>query len=95
MHNASKTSDVVIPQNAVSNGIRPAVRAPFMLLMALAMSFIINARLALVFVVAAPVLGIALVLIIKRLGPMYGRMQKAVDMVNRLIQENMPCFQEP
>lgn len=83
------TSDVTILQNAISNGIRPTVRGPLMLIIALAMSFWINARLALVFVVALPVLGVALVLIIRHLRPMYGKMQRAVDLVSRTVQENL------
>ncbi|WP_394916885.1 ABC transporter ATP-binding protein [uncultured Robinsoniella sp.] len=83
------TSDVTVLQNAISGGIRPAVRAPVMLVMAITMSFVINARLALVFVAAVPILAIALICIIRKLRPMYGKMQRAVDMVNRVTQENL------
>lgn len=83
------TSDVTILQNAISNGVRPAVRSPVMLFIALTMSFVINAKLALVFLVSVPVLAIALFLIMQKLRPLYGRMQKAVDLVNRVVQENL------
>ena len=42
-----------------------------------------------VFFVAAPVLGILLFLIISHVRPLYGVMQGAIDLVNRIIQENL------
>ena len=52
------TSDVTLIQNAVSNGIRPLIRAPLMMVTGMILSFLLNAKLALVFFVAAPTLGI-------------------------------------
>ena len=83
------TSDVTTIQNAVINGLRPAVRSPIMMITALTMSFLINARLALVFLVAAPTLGFLLFQIIRRVRPLYSRMQRAIDLVNRIVQENL------
>ena len=53
------TSDVTVIQNAVTTGLRPIVRAPVMMVTALCLSFSINARLALIFLVAAPLLGLS------------------------------------
>lgn len=83
------TSDIVVIQNAISSGIRPIVRAPVMLLTALTMSFLINARLAIVFLIAIPILGCALFLIVRKVGPLYGKMQVSIDKVNSIIQENL------
>ena len=83
------TSDVTTIQNAVINGLRPAVRSPIMMITALTMSFLINARLALVFLVAAPTLGFLLFQIIRQVRPLYSRMQRAIDLVNRIVQENL------
>ncbi len=83
------TSDVTTIQNAVINGLRPAVRSPIMMITALTISFLINARLALVFLVAAPALGFLLFQIIRRVRPLYSRMQRAIDLVNRIVQENL------
>ena len=80
------TSDVTAVQNAVATGLRPAVRSPVMMITALVLSFTINAKLAIVFVVAAPLLGFLLWQIVSRVRPMYGKMQAAIDMVNRIIQ---------
>lgn len=83
------TSDVSILQTAISNGIRPLVRSPVMLVTALFISFRLNATLALVFLVAIPILGISLFLIVRRVGPLYHKMQTAIDFVNSIVQENL------
>lgn len=83
------TSDVTTIQNSVSTGMRPACRAPVMMIAALVLSFSINAELAIVFLVAVPVLGFLLFMIIRSVRPMFSRMQNAIDQVNRVIQENL------
>ncbi|MCI9414228.1 MAG: ABC transporter ATP-binding protein [Clostridiales bacterium] len=83
------TSDVTILQNAICNGIRPLVRSPVMLITAMTMSVIMSPSLALVFVAAIPLLGVCLFLILRKLRPLYGRMQKALDRVNSTVQENL------
>lgn len=83
------TSDVTILQTAISNGIRPIVRSPVMLFTALAISFTINAQLVIVFLIAIPILAFSLFSIVRRVGPRYRRMQKAMDSVNSIIQENL------
>lgn len=83
------TSDVTILQNAISSGIRPLVRAPFMLITATILSFTINAELAIVFLIAIPILGLALFLIVRKLRPLYRNMQRAIDALNRIVQENL------
>lgn len=86
------TSDVTAVQNAVATGLRPGVRSPIMMVMALALSFRMSPRLAVVFLVAAPLLGILLWQIVRRVRPMYGKMQGAMDQVNRIIQENLTAI---
>ena len=83
------TSDVTVIQNSVSTGIRPLCRAPVMLFMATGSAFVINARLALVFLVALPVLGFLLFEIVSHVGPLYTKMQTGIDRVNRIVQENL------
>ena len=83
------TSDVTIIQNAVCNGVRPIVRAPFMLLTALILTFTINAKLAFVFIVAIPILGLGLFFIVRKVGPLYRLMQSSIDQVNTVVQENL------
>lgn len=83
------TSDVTTIQNSVTNGMRPAFRSPVMMITAIVVSFKLNAKLAIVFLIAAPVLAIILFFIIKNVQPLYSRMQTAIDLVNRIIQENL------
>lgn len=86
------TSDVTLIQNAVSNGIRPLIRAPLMMVTGMILSFLLNEKLALVFFVAAPTLGICLWLVIRKVRPLYTRMQSAIDLVNWMIQENLTAI---
>ena len=81
------TTDVTVLQNAVNGGLRPLVRSPVMLVMGLGLSFWMNAKLALVFVVCAPILGLTLYFVVRRVAPMYGRLQAAVDQLNNVVQE--------
>ena len=60
------TSDVTTIQNSITNGMRPGFRSPVMLLIAIILSFKINAALAVVFLIAAPILGIVLLFRKKR-----------------------------
>lgn len=86
------TSDVATVQNAVSSGIRPACRAPIMMTTAIVASFLINAKMAVVFLVAAPILAVLLFLIVRKVRPMYAKLQKAVDKVNLTVQENLTAI---
>ena len=83
------TSDVTNIQNSVSTGMRPFCRGPVMLVAATGVAFSINARLALIFLVALPILGALLFLIVSQVRPLYTKMQSAIDSVNRIIQENL------
>ena len=85
-------SDVTTIQNSISTGMRPAFRSPVMMLTALGASFFINTQLAIVFLIAAPILGFLLFQIISRVRPLYGVMQGAIDQVNRIIQENLTAI---
>ncbi len=86
------TTDVTVLQNAVNGGFRPLVRGPVMLIMGVALSFWMNARLALIFVVCAPVLGIILFFIVRKVAPMYGRLQRVVDRLNNTVQEGLTAI---
>ena len=58
------TTDVTVIQNAVNGGLRPLVRGPVMLLLGVGLSFFLNRKLALVFMICLPVLAVILVCII-------------------------------
>ena len=86
------TTDVTVLQNAINGGLRPLMRAPIMLIMGLGLSFWMNARLALVFVVCTPVLGIILFFVVRKVAPMYSRLQKAMDGLNNVVQEGLTAI---
>lgn len=81
------TTDVTVLQNAINGGFRPLVRSPVLLIMGIGLAFWMNAKLAFVFVICAPVLGGALFWVIHKVAPMYGRLQRAMDQLNNVVQE--------
>ena len=86
------TTDVTVLQNAINGGLRPLVRSPVMLVMGLGLSFWMNARLALIFVVTAPILALILFFVVRKVAPMYGRLQKAMDKLNNVVQEGLTAI---
>ncbi|MDD2414793.1 MAG: ABC transporter ATP-binding protein [Eubacteriaceae bacterium] len=83
------TTDVTNVQNAYMMIVRVAVRAPVMLICALAMSLTLNARLSCAFLVAVPIMGIGLFLIIKNAHPIFERVFRTYDKLNNVVQENL------
>lgn len=83
------TNDVTNLQNTVSMALRMMLRAPGMLIGALIMAFAMNPELAAVLIVIIPLLIIALMLIMKTAFPRFNIMQKKIDNVNSVVQENI------
>lgn len=81
------TTDVTVIQNAINGGLRPLMRSPIMLIMGVSLSFMMNARLAIVFFVCAPVLALILFAVVRKVAPMYTRLQDAVDKLNGVVEE--------
>ena len=86
------TTDATVLLNAVNTGLRPLVRSPIMLCMGLAMAFVLSPQLTVIFLVAAPVLGLMLAWIVSKVAPLYGRQQSAVDHLNSRIQEALTAI---
>ena len=83
------TSDVTVIQNAISGGLRPITRGPVMLILGLLFSFMINGELVLVFLIATPILAFILFLIVTKVAPKYAILQKAVDKLNIVVEEDL------
>lgn len=83
------TTDVSYVQQSFQLAMRLGVRAPIMLVLALIMSFQVNVQLSLIFLAAVPVLGIGLFLIIRRVFPIFDRVFKTYDKLNKNVQENL------
>ncbi|MFY9611996.1 MAG: ABC transporter ATP-binding protein, partial [Tissierellaceae bacterium] len=69
--------------------LRMAVRAPFMMVFALIMSFTINSSLAAVFMVSLPLTALIIVVVLTKARPLFMEMQTRVDKVNAVIRENL------
>ena len=83
------TNDVASVQMTTFMGMRMLVRAPTMLVTALVMALIISTRLSQVFLVVIPLLIIAVVIVIKRVGPFFTSLQGATDQLNLVVQEDL------
>ena len=81
------TNDIQQMQNVIMMGLRMMLRAPGMLIGALIMAFVMNARLAFVILVVIPLLTGAIVIILKTAFPRFQVMQEAIDKLNSGIQE--------
>ena len=86
------TTDVTVLQNMVNAGFRPVTRGPSLLVMGILLSFWISPRLAVVFLVCIPVLGVVLFWIVTKVAPMYTRLQGIMDRLNRVVQEGLTAI---
>lgn len=86
------TTDVTVIQNSINGGLRPMVRGPVMLIMGIGLSIWMNAKLAVVFLVTAPILALILIFVVRKVAPMYGVLQKAVDRLNNVVQEGLTAI---
>lgn len=86
------TTDVTNLQNAFQMILRMCVRAPFMLVCAMAACFSINAKLSLVFVVAIIFLLIALACIVKNAMGTFREVFRKYDDLNASVQENVSAI---
>ena len=83
------TTDVANVQMAYMMIVRIAVRSPIMLIFSLIMAFVINVKIAFVFVAVIPVLGIGLFVMFRLVDPIFTRVFKKYDAMNESIQENI------
>lgn len=81
------TNDIQQVQNVTMMGLRMMFRAPGLLIGALIMAFLMNARLAGVILVVIPVLALSIGIILKTAFPRFTVMQKKIDRLNSGIQE--------
>lgn len=81
------TNDITQVQNLINMALRMMLRAPGMLIGALIMAIMMNARLAVVVLVVIPILTSLILLIIKIAFPRFDIMQKKLDALNSNIQE--------
>lgn len=83
------TTDVTNIQNAYQMLIRMAVRSPVMLVFSMIVSFRINTTIALIFLAVIPIMALLLLLIIRKVGPLFNRVFHTYDTLNNVVQENV------
>ena len=83
------TSDVANLQMTFQMSIRMIFRTPVMVVMALIMAFRISPKLSLIYCVTLPLLAFGLLLLIKKVHPIFERVFKTYDKLNNVVQENV------
>ncbi len=85
----SLTTDITNVQMAYMMIIRMAIRCPLMLIFSFAMGFIMGGKMALIFLVTIPILGVGLIVVIRKTMPLFRRVFRKYDALNSSIQENI------
>jgi len=83
------TNDVTQVQQVVAMLLRIMVRAPLMLLGSLLLAILTSPRLALLLLVLIPLVLAVLVWVIGKATPLFGRVQRKLDDLNTVMQENL------
>ena len=86
------TNDVSSLQMTLMMGMRMLIRAPSMLVTALIMALTISLRLSQVFLVVIPLLIVAVIFVITKVGPFFTKLQEATDDLNLVVQENLSAI---
>lgn len=83
------TNDVNQMQQAVAMLIRLVIRAPFLAIGAIAMAMILDLKMSLIFLIAAPFLAGVIFLVMNRSIPFYRGIQKKLDKISLISRENL------
>ncbi|MDE6946865.1 MAG: ABC transporter ATP-binding protein/permease [Anaeroplasmataceae bacterium] len=83
------TTDVSNIQMAYGMIIRITVRVPLMMIFSIVLSCIISVKMALIYVVSVPILGIILFIIIKCAMPVFDKVFHKYDNLNASVEENI------
>lgn len=86
------TTDVTNIQNAYQMILRMCFRAPFSLIIAMAMTFIINAKLACIYLIAIVFLAVVLGFLLKVTYKYFSQVFEKYDELNASIQENVSAI---
>jgi ATP-binding cassette subfamily B multidrug efflux pump len=83
------TNDVTQVQEMVMMMLRIMVRTPLLMVGSLIMAVLTSPKLALIFVVLVPIITIVLFWVINKTFPMFGEVQRRLDKLNTVMQENL------
>lgn len=82
------TSDINQAQTGVNLVLRLFLRSPFIVVGAVVMAFTINVRVAVIFVIAVPLISLVIYLIMKLTVPIYKKVQTSLDKISLMTREN-------
>lgn len=82
------TSDINQVQTGVNMVLRLFLRSPFIVVGAVVMAFTISVKMTVIFLVAVPLIGLAIYLIIRLTIPIYKKAQAILDKIVRITREN-------
>lgn len=83
------TNDVSAIQMSVAMGLRMLVRAPLLMITALVVCLVLNARLTLVLIVVVPLMSLAVFLLMRVCSKLFTAFQQKIDALNDAVQENL------
>ena len=83
------TTDVSNVQNAYLMIVRTAFRSPMFMIFSTVFAFRIYPKLAAVFLLCLPILGVGLYIIMRKTFPIFKRVFKTYDRLNMTVQENL------
>ncbi|MDO4276942.1 MAG: ABC transporter ATP-binding protein [Eubacteriales bacterium] len=82
------TSDINQAQTGVNLVLRLFLRSPFIVVGAVFMAFTINVRVAVIFLIAVPLISFVIYLIMRLTVPIYRRVQTSLDRISLITREN-------
>ncbi|WP_427813634.1 ABC transporter ATP-binding protein [Enterococcus sp. 22-H-5-01] len=83
------TNDINQMQGALAMMIRLVIRAPFLSIGSVIMSFYIDWQMGLIFLILLPIFCLILYLIIRYSVPLYKNIQQKLDQLNQLVTQNL------
>ncbi|MFC4770803.1 ABC transporter ATP-binding protein [Enterococcus hermanniensis] len=83
------TNDINQTQGALAMMIRLVIRAPFLSIGSVIMSFYIDWQMGLIFLILLPIFCLILYLIIRYSVPLYKKIQQKLDQLNQLVTQNL------
>lgn len=86
------TNDVTQVQTVLFMSLRIMLRAPLAVIGSIVMAFVVNAKLALFLVIGAPIIFIFLIFMVTKGVSYFGLVQKRIDRLNRVLQENLQAI---
>lgn len=83
------TGDINQAQSGVNLGLRLFLRSPFIVVGAIVMAFFVDVKLAMIFLIATPLIGAVIWFVMAKCLPYYKRIQALMDKVSLLVRENL------